>query len=111
MKKKGSSIKDREWDKRQVELDKKFEEVKRRAEIKERYGVFTQKMFEDLLKELRVRIREDLRSELHKLDEKLDWLMGKYKDLDEEHILITGRLSENTDRLETIEQRLGIAVS
>jgi len=68
------------------------------------------KMFEELLEELRVRIREDLRSELGKLDEKLDWLMGKYKDLDEEHILITGRLSENTDRLEIVEQRLGVVV-
>ena len=67
-------------------------------------------MFEELLEELRVRIREDLRSELGKLDEKLDWLMGKYKDLDEEHILITGRLSENTDRLEIVEQRLGVVV-
>ncbi len=110
MKKKQDSIKHTEWEKRQTAINKKFEELKKRAEIKERYGVFTQKMFEELLKELRVRIREDMRSELAKLDEKLDWLMGKYKDLDEEHILITGRLSENTDRLETVEQRLGIVV-
>ena len=110
MKKKQDIIKNTEWEKRQAEIDKKFEELKRRTEIKERYGVFTQKMFEELLEELRVRIREDLHNELAKLDEKLDWLMGKYKDLDEEHILITGRLSENTDRLETVEQRLGIVV-
>ncbi len=110
MKKKQNSTKDTEWEKRQAAIDKKFEELKRRTEIKERYGVFTQKMFEKLLEELRVRIREDLHSELAKLDEKLDWLMGKYKDLDEEHILITSRLSENTDRLEVVEQRLGIVV-
>ena len=110
MKKKQNFSKDTEWEKRQAAFDKKFEELKKRTEIKERYGVFTQKMFEELLEELRVRIREDLRSELVKLDEKLDWLMGKYKDLDEEHILITGRLSENTDRLEIVEQRLGVVV-
>ena len=110
MKKKQGSTEDTAWEKRQAASDKKFEELKRRTEIKERYGVFTQKMFEELLDELRVRIREDLHSELHKLDEKLDWLMGKYKELVEEHTLFTGRLSENTDRLETIEQRMGITV-
>lgn len=50
---------------------------------------------------------------LKKLDwiaEKLDWLIGKYKGHDEEHILVTGRLSDHSDRLETIEERMGIIV-
>lgn len=56
---------------------------------------------------------DSIMEKLKKLDwimEKLDWLTGKYKGHDEEHILITGRLSENTDRLETIERRLEIVV-
>ena len=32
-------------------------------------------MFEQLLEELRVRIKEDLKTELHRLDGKLDWLI------------------------------------
>ena len=54
-----------------------------------------------------------IEKKLEKLDwimEKLDWLMGKYKGHDEEHILVTGRLSDHSDRIETIEQRLGIVV-
>lgn len=54
-----------------------------------------------------------IEKKLEKLDwiaEKVDWLVGKYKGHDEEHILVTGRLSENTDRLEIIEQRMGITV-
>lgn len=66
-------------DKRQAAIDKKFRALKRRTEIKERYGVFTQKMFEQLLEELRMRIHEDLKSELHSLDGKLDWLISEYK--------------------------------
>lgn len=90
-------------------LDKKFQELKRRSEIKERYGVFTQKMFEQLLEELRSRIREDLKSELHKLDGKLDWLITEYKKLDEEHTLLNGRLSDHSDRIEIIEEKLAIS--
>ncbi len=65
-------------------------------------------MFEELLEELRIRIRDDLRSELVKLDEKLDCLIGKYKDLDEEHTRMSGQLSDHADRLEVIEQKLEV---
>ena len=43
-----------------------------------------------------------------KLDEKLDWLIGKYKSHDEEHTLINGKLSEHSVRLEIAEDKLGI---
>ena len=91
-------------------LDKKFQEIKRRSEIKERYGAFTQKMFEQLLEELRVRIHEDLKSELHSLDGKLDWLIGQYKKLDEEHTLITARVGDQEERIEDLEKRSTLAV-
>lgn len=91
-------------------VEKKFHEAKRRAEIKERYGVFTQKMFEQLLEELRMRIREDLKSEVHKLDGKLDWLIGEYKKLDEENTLLSGRVADHDERIEDLEKRSGIVV-
>lgn len=40
--------------------------------------------------------------------EKLDWLIGKYNTHDEEHTLINGQLSDHSDRLEVIEQKVGI---
>lgn len=40
--------------------------------------------------------------------EKLDWLIGKYKAHDEEHILLNGTTSDHSDRLEVIEERLKI---
>lgn len=43
------------------------------------------------------------------LEEKLDWLIGKYKSHDEEHTLMSGQLSEHSDRLEIIEQKVGIS--
>ena len=82
--------------------------MKRRAEIKERYGVFTQQMFEELLEQLRVRIREDLTKELQRLDDKLDWLIGAYKKFDEEQTLLNGKVSNHTDNLEVINEKLGI---
>lgn len=51
---------------------------------------------------------------LKKLDwvlEKLDWLIGKYNSHDEEHTLLNNKVSEHTDDLETIKQKLGIASS
>jgi hypothetical protein len=43
-----------------------------------------------------------------KLEEKLDWLIGKYKGHDDEHTLVNGKLSEHSDRLEVVEEKLGI---
>ena len=91
-------------DKRHAAIEKKFQALKRRTEIKERYGVFTQKMFEQLLGELRMRIREDLKSELHSLDGKLDWLITQYKKLDEEHTLLSGRSADLDERVEKLEK-------
>jgi len=90
------------------EREKKFQEIKRRTEIKERYGVFTQKMFENLLEELRIRIKEDIKQKLDPLNDKLDWLIGAYKKFDEEHTLLSNKTSDHDDRLEKIEKKLGI---
>lgn len=97
-------------DKRHAAVEKKFQAAKRRTEIKERYGVFTQKMFEQLLAELRVRIHEDLKSELHSLDSKLDWLITQYKKLDEEHTLLSDRAADLDDRIEKLEKVSRVAV-
>ena len=90
-------------------VEKNFQDVKRRSEIKERYGVFTQKMFEQLLEELRLRIRDDTKFDYNKLNEKLDWLIGAYKKFDEEHTLLSNKVSSIEDRLNTTEGKLKIA--
>ena len=50
---------------------------------------------------------------LKKLDvvtEKLDWLMGKYRNHDEEHTLLNNKVSEHSDQLEVINEKLGITI-
>lgn len=110
-------------------VERKFQQMKHRANIKERYGVFTQKMLEDLfdktlttkLNAFVVRIndvfatKDDLsnfptKDDLRKLDSKLDWLITAYKKFDEEHTLLSNKSSENEDRLDIIEKRLNIVV-
>lgn len=56
----------------------------------------------------------EIKSKLIKLDkievaiEKLDWLMGKYRDHDEEHTLLNNKVSEHSDNLELINAKVGI---
>lgn len=45
---------------------------------------------------------------IDKISEQLDWLIGKYKAHDEEHTLLNGRVSDHSDRLEVIEEKLSI---
>ncbi len=92
------------------EVTKKFEALKRRTEIKERYGVFTQQMLEELLEGFKTKIVDDVKNETNGLNEKLDWLIGEYKKFDEEHALLGNRVSDHDDRLEEVEKRLGITV-
>lgn len=40
--------------------------------------------------------------------EKLDWLIGKYNAHDEEHVLLNNKVSEHSDQLEVINNKLGI---
>lgn len=47
---------------------------------------------------------------MNRILEKLDWLIEKYQGHDEEHILINGKLSDHSDRLETREEKMGITV-
>ncbi len=86
-------------------LDKKFRELKRRTEIKERYGVFTQKMFEQLLEELRIRLHSDIRKDLESVHEKLDWLVGAYRKFDEEYTLIVNKVSSLNEKIEDLEKK------
>jgi predicted nuclease with TOPRIM domain len=97
-------------DKRHAAVEKKFQAVKRRTEIKERYGVFTQKMFEQLLEELRIRIKDDLKTELHKLDGKLDWLITKYTKIDTEQILLSNKVTNLEERTEALEKSSQVVV-
>ncbi len=45
---------------------------------------------------------------LDKMSKQLDWLIGKYQTHDEEHTLLNGRVSDHSDRLEVVEEKLGI---
>jgi hypothetical protein len=91
-------------------VEKKFQEAKRRAEIRERYGVLTQQMFEDLLDKKLEEKLTPINRKLKTVDEKLDWLIGEYKKFDEEQKLLSNRVSEHTDNLELINTKLGIQV-
>lgn len=57
---------------------------------------------------------DEINTKLKKLDkievviEKLDWLMGKYRDHEEEHTLLNHRVSEHSDQIEEINNKLGI---
>lgn len=42
--------------------------------------------------------------------EKLDWLIGAFKRLDEEHVVLSSKVSEHTDNLEIINEKLEIQV-
>ncbi|MBI4064773.1 hypothetical protein HY409_00180 [Candidatus Gottesmanbacteria bacterium] len=56
-------------------LEKNFQELKRRSEIKERYGVFTQAMLEDLFDKKFEEKLTPVEKKLKGIDEKLDWLI------------------------------------
>ncbi|MEK7065493.1 MAG: hypothetical protein AAB961_00735 [Patescibacteria group bacterium] len=90
-------------------IEKNFQELKQRSKIREQYGVFTRGMLEDLFDKKFEEKFETIRQRLVTVDEKLDWLIGKYKSHDEEHILVNGKLSDHSDRLEIVEEKLGIA--
>jgi prefoldin subunit 5 len=47
---------------------------------------------------------------LDKLSEQMDWLMGKYQSHDEEHTLLNNKVSEHSDNLEIINEKLGITL-
>lgn len=49
-----------------------------------------------------------LKEKFDKVMEKLDWLIGKYRSHEEEHILLNNKVSEHSDNLEEINQKLGI---
>ena len=49
-----------------------------------------------------------IKEKFDKVMEKLDWLIGKYKGHDEEHTILNGRVSDHSDRIEVIEEKLGI---
>ena len=57
-----------------------------------------------------MKIHEDIKSELHSLDGKLDWLITMYKKLDEEHTLITNNIANHDERVRILEKKSGIAV-
>ena len=51
-----------------------------------------------------------LEEKFQRLEEKLDWLIGRYRAHDEEHTLLNGKASDHSDRLEILEEKLGIVI-
>lgn len=49
-----------------------------------------------------------LGKKIDKLQEGMDWLIGKYRAHDEEHVLLNGRVSDHSDRIDVIERKLAI---
>ena len=47
---------------------------------------------------------------INKLMEKMDWIIGKYRDHDQEHILLNNKVSEHSDNLELINAKVGIQI-
>ncbi len=47
---------------------------------------------------------------LNKISEQLDWLVGKYQGHDEEHTLLNNKVSEQSNNLELVNQKLGIQI-
>ncbi|MBI3385489.1 hypothetical protein HY031_00185 [Candidatus Gottesmanbacteria bacterium] len=100
-------------DKRSVlekRVEKNFRELKRRTEIRDRYGVFTQKMLENLFDKKLEEKLDPLHQKFDKLFEKIDWFAGKYTKLEEEQKLLSGRVSKQSDNLEIVNEKLGITL-
>ncbi len=58
---------------------------------------------------LKTFVKSFVREELHKLDEKLDKIIGMFKKFDEEQSLQAEKLSDHEDRIEVVEEKVGIA--
>lgn len=71
----------------------------------------TKSFLEERLNSFRDEIRAEIKNGIHRLDEKLDKLIGMYKAHEEEQILQGGRISNHEDRLEVIEGKLNITSS
>ncbi len=51
-----------------------------------------------------------LHDEFDQLFKKLDWFTGRYEKLEKEQILQSEKVSELEERVETVEQKVGIVV-
>lgn len=65
----------------------------------------TQEHFDEAIDKITIKLNT-----LDVLLEKLDWLMGKYRDHDEEHTLLNSKVSEHSDNLEIVNEKLGIQI-
>ncbi|OGG11381.1 hypothetical protein A2Z00_00385 [Candidatus Gottesmanbacteria bacterium RBG_13_45_10] len=91
-------------------IERNFQELKRRSEIRKRYGVFTQGMLEDMFDKKFEEKLGPITKKLQVVDEKLDWLIAEYKKFDEEQILLGHRVGNHDDRIEHIEKKLQIVI-
>ncbi len=66
-------------------------------------NVVTKQHFDEVIG----KIQEKL-AKLDKVSEQMDWLVGKYRGHEEEHTLLNGKVSEHSDMLEIINEKLGI---
>ncbi|MEK7587920.1 MAG: hypothetical protein AAB457_03825 [Patescibacteria group bacterium] len=53
---------------------------------------------------------QGIEEKFQRLEEKLDWLIGRYRAHDEEHTLLNGKASDHSDRLEILVEKLGIVI-
>lgn len=68
----------------------------------------TKQHFDEVIEKIHEKLNK--LDKLDKLSEQMDWLIGKYEAHDQEHELLNYRVSEHSDNLETINQKLGIQV-
>lgn len=69
----------------------------------------TKDHFDEVIKEKFDAVWDKLKK-LDKVSEQMDWLIGKYRDHEEEHTLVNNKLAEHSDNLELINTKLGIQI-
>lgn len=67
----------------------------------------TETRFEKKLEEKADVLREEMKKLHNQVMEKLDSIVGMFKKFDEEHTILTYRVSEHSDKLENHEERIG----
>lgn len=117
-------------DKKWADLDSKFEELKKTAAQNSLHKPLKKIDFELILREqlrglstkfqLTFASKDDVKTVDKKIDvldkkfdklfERLDWFTGKYTQFEEEQKLLSGKTAEFEERMEKIEERVGIVI-
>ena len=67
---------------------------------------FVKEVVEEAVEDVKQGLRKEMKTYHEKTIEKLDSIMGEFKKFDEEHTLLSYRVSEHSDQLEEHEGRL-----